>query len=99
MIWSTKNQFQRCNLPPIQIPKRELEQVRLIPERRMVEARWEGGETTVYPYIWLRDNCQCHTCFHPYTLARNTLMSKVPANAEPQEMKVNLSITIHSNSN
>ena len=26
---------------------------------------WENGTISSYPYIFLRDNCQCANCFHP----------------------------------
>jgi len=26
---------------------------------------WENGTISSYPYIFLRDNCQCEKCFHP----------------------------------
>lgn len=44
------------------------------PDTKMLKVRWEGGGEDTYPYIWLRDNCQCPACFHPVSLARRVML-------------------------
>ncbi len=35
-----------------------------------LELRCENGTSNFYPWIFLRDNCQCEKCFHPATKQR-----------------------------
>ena len=35
-----------------------------------MKVEWENHEVAKYPYIYLRDNCQCPLCFNPSTKAR-----------------------------
>ena len=37
---------------------------------RMLQVTWVNGEHSLYPHLFLRDNCQCPVCFHPDTLSR-----------------------------
>ena len=30
----------------------------------VLELRWENGDLSKYPHIFLRDNCQCENCYH-----------------------------------
>lgn len=46
-------------------------------EERMVEVEWEGGGHSLYPFIWLRDNCQCPMCTLESAQARKLLMSDI----------------------
>lgn len=54
----------------------------------MLEVQWEGDYPTYYPYLWLRDNCQCEKCFHPFTKARKLLMQNLNLDAVPREVEV-----------
>ena len=38
-----------------------------------------------FPYVWLRDNCQCENCFHLQSLARKINCETFDVNAEPIE--------------
>jgi len=55
---------------------------------RMLKVSWEDGEHSLYPHIFLRDNCQCPACFHPDTLSRqlNTTYT-VDFNIRPSDIK------------
>ena len=33
-------------------------------ERRMLDVTWTDGTTHRYPFVYLRDNCTCPSCFH-----------------------------------
>ena len=41
----------------------------------MVEVKWEDGGQSLYPFTWLRDNCQCPLCTLQSADARKLLMS------------------------
>ncbi|XP_071799183.1 gamma-butyrobetaine dioxygenase-like [Asterias amurensis] len=49
-----------------------LKDVQLDVERRQLVVSWDDGDTQIYPFVWLRDNCRCTKCFHPVALARST---------------------------
>eukprot|EP00111_Clytia_hemisphaerica_P019423 TCONS_00057317-protein len=37
---------------------------------RLLKVQWENGKENLYPYLFLRDHCQCPECFHPFTKSR-----------------------------
>jgi hypothetical protein len=47
-----------------------------------------GGKTHLFPYVYLRDNCQCPQCWHPTTLSRMVLMMDLDLNIKPSNAKV-----------
>lgn len=49
--------------------------VRALDEERLVEVEWEDGGQSLYPFIWLRDNCQCPMCTLESAQARKLLMA------------------------
>ncbi|KAA8595766.1 hypothetical protein FQN60_011057 [Etheostoma spectabile] len=49
--------------------------VRALDEERMMEVEWEDGGQSLYPFTWLRDNCQCPLCTLESAQARKLLMS------------------------
>lgn len=54
--------------------------VRALNEERMVEVEWEDGGCSLYPFTWLRDNCQCPLCTLASAQARKLLLSNVDIN-------------------
>ena len=48
---------------------------------------WENGTTSSYPYIFLRDNCQCDKCYHGTAKQRlfDTALS-VPIDIKPDSV-------------
>ncbi|XP_068244868.1 uncharacterized protein [Palaemon carinicauda] len=54
----------------------------------MLEIQWEDGFKTKYPYIWLRDNCQCPKCFHRTTFSRRILISELDISIVPDKFKL-----------
>ncbi|MFV0543440.1 MAG: gamma-butyrobetaine hydroxylase-like domain-containing protein [Marinicella pacifica] len=49
---------------------------------------WKGGGSDVYPYLWLRDNCQCPNCFHPIAFARMVLLDHLHPDTVPKSVQV-----------
>ncbi|XP_069037821.1 gamma-butyrobetaine dioxygenase [Lepisosteus oculatus] len=47
-----------------------IRQVRALEEERLVSVQWADGSRSLYPFVWLRDNCQCPRCFLPSAGAR-----------------------------
>ncbi|KAF3832950.1 hypothetical protein F7725_026615 [Dissostichus mawsoni] len=55
-------------------------QVRALDEERIMEVEWEDGGHSLYPFTWLRDNCQCPLCTLESAQARKLLMSGLDIN-------------------
>ena len=54
----------------------------------MLEVAWDSHEPEKYPYVWLRDNCQCEKCHHPTSHARNLFMKDLDLNVRPVDIDV-----------
>lgn len=54
--------------------------VRAQHEDRLVEVEWEDGGQSLYPFTWLRDNCQCPLCTLQSAQARKLLMADLDVN-------------------
>ncbi|KAM6980453.1 gamma-butyrobetaine dioxygenase [Aplochiton taeniatus] len=52
-------------------------QARVLNEERLVEVEWEDGGQSLYPFTWLRDNCQCPLCLLESAQARSLLFSEL----------------------
>ncbi|KAM3877107.1 gamma-butyrobetaine dioxygenase [Diretmus argenteus] len=50
---------------------------RVLDEERLVEVEWEDGGQSLYPFTWLRDNCQCPLCTLQSAQARSLLFSEL----------------------
>ncbi|CAH1250468.1 BBOX1 [Branchiostoma lanceolatum] len=65
-----------------------MEKVGLNEAARMVEVEWSGGGVSRFPYVWLRDNCQCPQCFNPDSRSRLVLMSDLDVNVSPVRVEL-----------
>ena len=45
----------------------------------------------VYPYVWLRDSCQCPSCLHPSTRQKLHKTSDIPVTSKPNEGGIRVS--------
>jgi gamma-butyrobetaine dioxygenase len=45
--------------------------------------RWSNGQADVFHYIWLRDNCGCTECRHPFVGERLSDPASIPLNIAP----------------
>ena len=77
----TKPSVEICDPP-------ELLEVHINEKEQWLETHWSGQCTAQYPYLWLRDNCTCPKCFHPFTKARLILMPDLQMDAKPANVKV-----------
>lgn len=44
------------------------------------------GESLQFPYVWLRENCQCEQCYHTTAQSRILDWSKFDLNVKPQDV-------------
>lgn len=61
---------------------------RALNKDRMVRVDWEDGGHSLYPFTWLRDNCQCPMCRLDSAQARKLLMSEVDVNTGVNSLDV-----------
>ncbi|KAK5935640.1 hypothetical protein CgunFtcFv8_020986 [Champsocephalus gunnari] len=62
------------------LARHSVRQVRALDEERIMEVEWEDGGHSLYPFTWLRDNCQCPLCTLESAQARKLLMSGLDIN-------------------
>ncbi|CAK6974915.1 gamma-butyrobetaine dioxygenase [Scomber scombrus] len=55
--------------------RHSMRHVRALDEDRLLEVEWEDGGQSLYPFTWLRDNCQCPLCTLQSAQARKLLMA------------------------
>ena len=57
------------------LARHSVRHVRALDEERLMEVEWEDGGQSLYPFTWLRDNCQCPVCTLESAQARKLLMA------------------------
>lgn len=58
-------------------------------DNSMLEVKWDDGVSDSYPYIWMRDNCQCSECFHQSSKGRMILLDELKLSVSPTSVTVN----------
>lgn len=48
----------------------------------------QSNSIAEFHYSWLRDNCQCHECYHPDTTERVLISSEIPLNLRAQTAEI-----------
>lgn len=56
-------------------------------ETRVLSYQREDHKQSCFPFVWMRDNCQCENCFHLQSQARKINCETFDVNAEPIEAK------------
>ncbi|XP_027708423.1 gamma-butyrobetaine dioxygenase isoform X2 [Vombatus ursinus] len=54
--------------------------VEALDAERLVQIHWDDGEESLYPAVWLRDNCQCPCCYLDSAKARKLLIEALDVN-------------------
>jgi len=55
-----------------------------------------AGETSRFPFIWLRDNCACHVCFHVGSSSRLNSFRQLNLDEKPAQVEhVRMSVPDH----
>lgn len=59
------------------------------PAKKMVNVTWQDNTSNVYPYIYLRDNCQCPECFFKDSSQRLVdVVRDVDINVKPAKVEM-----------
>lgn len=54
----------------------------------MLKIHWGDSKTDLYPFIWLRDNCQCPQCFESSSRSRKLLLQDLSRDVHPIAVEV-----------
>lgn len=73
----------------VPVTKMPLPKVALDKSNRLVCLDWNNdGDADKFPFVWLRDVCQCEECFGSTSKARRILMSNFDVDIEPENVEV-----------
>uniref|UniRef100_A0A8C5D3B4 gamma-butyrobetaine dioxygenase n=2 Tax=Gouania willdenowi TaxID=441366 RepID=A0A8C5D3B4_GOUWI len=61
---------------------------RALKGERQVEVQWGNGGHSLYPYTWLRDNCQCSACMLQSAVSRRLLLVDLDVNTGVKSVEV-----------
>ncbi|XP_019624414.1 PREDICTED: gamma-butyrobetaine dioxygenase-like [Branchiostoma belcheri] len=65
-----------------------MERAKLDRSSETVEVEWSAGGVDWFPYVWLRDNCQCSECFQVDLNKRLVLTSRLDLDVAPDHANV-----------
>lgn len=63
--------------------------VRALERERLLQVEWEDGTCSLYPFTWLRDNCQCPHCTLQSAQARSLLLAELDVHTSMDSVQVN----------
>ncbi|XP_074985554.1 gamma-butyrobetaine dioxygenase isoform X1 [Caretta caretta] len=63
-----------------------IQKVEALDVNNFVRIQWEDGSKSLYPAVWLRDNCQCPDCFLHSAKARKLLLEDLDVNIGVKEV-------------
>lgn len=82
---------QLCSLSTssLLLGKQLIKNVEQSPAKKMMNITWQDGTSHRYPYIYLRDNCQCEKCFFKESGQRLlNVVQDVDINIKPDKVEV-----------
>lgn len=79
---------QTLGSAPLPVARQSVRHVRALDEERLMEVEWEDGGHSLYPFTWLRDNCQCPLCTLESAQARKLLMTDLDIHTGVDVMEV-----------
>ncbi|XP_013916618.1 PREDICTED: gamma-butyrobetaine dioxygenase [Thamnophis sirtalis] len=63
-----------------------IQKVETLEKKQFICVHWEDGSESLYPSVWLRDNCQCPDCFLHSAKARKLLLENLDINIEVKDV-------------
>ncbi|XP_062917836.1 gamma-butyrobetaine dioxygenase [Mobula hypostoma] len=70
----------------INMPVSSIQKVETSDHQRWLIVHWEEGSHSLYPYAWLRDNCQCSQCFLASAKARILGIKDLDVDISPEKI-------------
>ncbi|XP_015670875.1 gamma-butyrobetaine dioxygenase [Protobothrops mucrosquamatus] len=63
-----------------------IQKVETLEKKQFICVHWEDGSESLYPSVWLRDNCQCPDCFLHSAKARKLLLENLDININVKDV-------------
>ncbi|XP_025030981.1 gamma-butyrobetaine dioxygenase isoform X2 [Python bivittatus] len=63
-----------------------IQKVETLEKKQYICVHWEDGSESLYPSVWLRDNCQCPDCFLHSAKARKLLLENLDINIKVKDV-------------
>ncbi|KAM3851973.1 gamma-butyrobetaine dioxygenase isoform 2-T2 [Vipera latastei] len=63
-----------------------IQKVEALEKKQFICVHWEDGSESLYPSVWLRDNCQCPDCFLQSAKARKLLLENLDININVKDV-------------
>ena len=89
--YSTQAQGKSVLLQPrISRSSPGLQEVMKDNQRECLVVKLSNGESLDYPFLWLRDNCQCPKCYNGSAFARFILLREFNVDSKPKSYHVSI---------
>ncbi|XP_066278726.1 gamma-butyrobetaine dioxygenase-like [Branchiostoma lanceolatum] len=69
-------------------PGKRVEKATAVDTEEVLKVEWSTGGVSKYPYVWLRDNCQCPKCFAAEHNNRRIMTSDIDLDVAPVTTEV-----------
>ncbi|XP_051945088.1 gamma-butyrobetaine dioxygenase-like [Xyrauchen texanus] len=63
-------------------------QAQALYQERLLKIDWDDGTSSLYPFTWLRDNCQCPNCMLQSAQARSLLLSDLDVHIRMDQVQL-----------
>ena len=81
----THKRLQIASISSLQAQMDHSNKALVIQEESSITSTGQDHHQLKFPYVWLRDNCQCKDCFHPVSKARLFLTRHLDPNIVPKK--------------
>ncbi|XP_071514607.1 gamma-butyrobetaine dioxygenase-like [Panulirus ornatus] len=71
-----------------QVETGPLEVTESLANERKVSVVFGDKSSSSFPYVWLRENCQCRACFNKIAIARTFLVEDLDLDIKPKDVQV-----------
>ncbi|XP_049326944.1 gamma-butyrobetaine dioxygenase [Astyanax mexicanus] len=65
-----------------------IRQARAQDRERLLQVEWDDGSCSLYPFTWLRDNCQCPRCTLQSAQARSLLLTDLDVHTGVDQVQI-----------
>lgn len=86
--------FYKCNFFFLYVTEILLDNIWF--EKESLKLKFNDGTVGTAPFVWMRDNCQCSTCFDKVAQGRKSLLQDIELNVRPQSVEfTDYSVTVN----
>lgn len=67
----------------------------VLDRKRLLQLEWDDGSYSLYPFTWLRDNCQCPLCMLQSAQARRLLLTDLDVHTGMDHVQITENNKVH----